>query len=386
MPASTLLRAESRNLAPLWPLLCSAVLVGIMLAGETVREYRARNSVGRRRETGAFGGTRSTHEPRLAQYERAHQPGPGRHAETPWPIPWKGWEDIFRRTYEQIGEDRLLAVAAGVVFYGLLAVFPGVTAFVSLYGLFASASAVSEHLSMAAGILPEGAVDILREQIDRLAAKSDAKLSFAFIFGLAVALWSANAGMKAIMDALNVVCEEKEKRGFIKLNLVSLAFTLGAIGSLILAVGAVVILPIVLAHLGLQNVTDGLFRVARWPILLVVVIVGLAVLYRFGPSRRKPRWQWLSFGSIFAAAAWLISSALFSWYLTKFANYNATYGSLGAGIGMMMWMWVSSIVILFGAELNSEIEHQTMRDSTIHGDKPLGTRGAVMADTVGKAP
>ena len=385
MPASTLLRAESGNLAPLWPLLRSAVLVGIMLASDTVREYRARNSVGRRRETGAFGGTRSTHEPPLAQYERAHQPGRGRHAETPWQIPWKGWKDIFWRTYEQVGEDRLLAVAAGVVFYGLLAVFPAVTAFVSLYGLFASASAVSDHLSMAAGILPEGVVDILREQIGRLAAKGDAKLSFAFIFGLAVALWSANAGMKAIMDALNVVYEEKEKCGFIKLNLVSLAFTLGAIGSLILAVGAVVILPIALAHLGFQNVTDGLFRIARWPILLVVVIIDLAVLYCFGPSRREPRWQWLSFGSIFAAAAWLIGSALFSWYLTKFANYNATYGSLGAGIGMMMWMWVSSIVILFGAELNSEIEHQTMRDLTIHGDKPLGTRGAVMADTVGKA-
>ena len=385
MPASTPLRAESRNFAPFWPLLCSAVLVGIMLASETVREYRARGSVARRRETGAFGGTRSTDQPRLAQYDRAHQPGRGRHAETPWQIPWKGWKDIFWRTYEQIGEDRLLAVAAGVVFYGLLAVFPAVTAFVSLYGLFASASAVSDHLSMAAGILPEGAVDILREQIDRLAAKGDAKLSFAFIFGLAVALWSANAGMKAIMDALNVVYEEKEKRGFIKLNLVSLAFTLGAIGSLILALGTVVILPIVLAHLGLQNVPDAPLRIARWPILLVVVIVGLAVLYRFGPSRRKPRWQWLSFGSIFAAAAWLISSALLSWYLTKFANYNATYGSLGAGIGMMMWMWVSSIVILFGAELNSEIEHQTTRDSTVDGNKPLGTRGAAMADTVGKA-
>ena len=381
MPASTPLRAKSRNSAPLWPLLCSAVLVGIMLASETVGEYRARGSVARRRETGAFGGT---HEPKL--YDRAHQPGRGRHAETPWQIPWKGWKDIFWRTYEKIGEDRLLAVAAGVVFYGLLAVFPAVTAFVSLYGLFASASAVSDHLAMAAGILPEGAVDILREQIDRLAAKGDAKLSFAFIFGLAVALWSANAGVKAIMDALNVVYEEKEKRGFIKLNLVSLAFTLGAIGSLILAIGAVVILPIALAHLGLQNVTDALFRTARWPILLVVVIVGLAVLYRFGPSRREPRWQWLSVGSIFAATAWLISSALLSWYLTNFANYNATYGSLGAEIGMMIWMWVSSIVILFGAELNSEIEHQTTRDSTVDGNKPLGKRGAVMADTVGKAP
>src|ERR1700680_2314055 len=296
-----------------------------------------------------------------------------------------GWTDILWRTYQRINDNRLLAVAAGVVFYGLLALFPGITALVSLYGLFASPSTINDHLSSIGGMLPGDAFQILQDQVNRLVAKGGTKLSFGFILGLGLALWSANAGMKAIMDALNVVYEEKEKRGFIKLNLVSLAFTLGAIGSLLLAVGALVILPIVLAHLGLQNVTDGLFRIARWPILLVVVIVGLAVLYRFGPSRRKPRWQWLSFGSIFAAAAWLISSALLSWYLTKFANYNATYGSLGAGIGMMMWMWVSSIVILFGAELNSEIEHQTTRDSTVDGNKPLGTRGAVMADTVGKA-
>ena len=191
--------------------------------------------------------------------------------------------------------------------------------------------------------------------------------------------------MKAIIDAINVVNEEKEKRGFIKLNLVSLAFTLAAIGLLLLAVGAVVVLPVALAHFGLQNVTNTIFRVARWPILLVLVIVGLAVLYRFGPSRREPRWQWLSVGSVLAAVAWLISSALLSWYLASFANYDATYGSLGAGIGMMMWMWLSAIVILFGAELNSEIEHQTARNSTVGGNKPLGARGAVMANTVGKA-
>jgi membrane protein len=381
-------RAEAHNSVPpsaLWSLLCSAVLVGIVLASEMAPASRGRRSIARRPATGAFGTTRSSDEPRFVQHERAHEPGRGRHAGSPWQIPWQGWKDIFWRTYEQISEDRLLAVAAGVVFYGLLAVFPAVTAFVSLYGLFASASAIGDHLSIAAGILPDGAVDILREQIGRLAAKSDAKLSFGFIFGLAVALWSANAGMKAIIDALNIVYEEKEKRGFVKLNLVSLAFTLAAIGSLLLAVGAVVVLPIVLAHLGLQNVTEALVRLVRWPLLLVLVIVGLAVLYRFGPSRREPRWQWLSVGSVFGAVAWLIGSALLSWYLGSFANYDATYGSLGAGIGMMMWMWVSSIVILVGAELNAEIEHQTARDSTVGGDKPLGARGAVMADTIGKA-
>jgi membrane protein len=189
----------------------------------------------------------------------------------------------------------------------------------------------------------------------------------------------------AILDALNVVYEEKEKRGFIKLTLVSLAFTLAAIGSMLLALGAVVVLPVALNYIGLPNVTDLLLRLARWPLLLILVIIGLAVLYRYGPSRRKPRWQWTSVGSVFAAVAWLISSALLSWYLGSFADYNATYGSLGAGIGMMTWMWISSIVILFGAELNSEIEHQTARDSTVDSPRPLGARGAVMADTVGKA-
>jgi membrane protein len=279
----------------------------------------------------------------------------------------------------------LLAVAAGVVFYGLLALFPAITAAVSLYGLFANASTINDQLSGLGGILPGSAVDIVHEQIEHLTAKSDAKLSFGFLVGLGVALWSANAGMKAIIDALNVVYEEKEKRGFIKLNLLSLAFTLAAIVSLVLALGAVVAAPLFLHQLGLSSITDALFRFARWPVLLALVIVGLALIYRFGPSRREPRWQWLSVGSVFAAVAWLVSSALLSWYLGNYAHYDATYGSLGAGIGLMMWMWVSSIVILFGAELNSEIEHQTAKDSTVEHDKPLGARGAVMADTVGKA-
>jgi membrane protein len=218
-----------------------------------------------------------------------------------------------------------------------------------------------------------------------LTAGSGAKLSLGFIFGLAVALWSANAGMKAIMDALNVVYEEKEKLSFFKLNLVSFAFTFVGIGSLLLALGAVVVLPVALSFFGLQSVTDLLFRLARWPLLLILIISGLAVLYRYGPSRREPRWHWISVGSVFAAVAWLIASVLLSWYLGSFADYNKTYGSLGAGVGMMMWMWISSIVILTGAELNSEIEHQTARDSTVQGNKPLGARGAVMADTVGNA-
>src|SRR5215813_5766423 len=335
--------------------------------------------------SGAFGTRRSTDEPREWQHARASEPGRGREATAPWQIPWAGWKDISWRTYRQINEDRLLAVAAGVVFYGLLALFPAITAFVSFYGLFATSASVSQHLDLISGIVPDAAFGIIQEQINRIVSKGDAKLSFAFVFGLGLALWSANAGMKAIMDALNVVYDEKEKRSFLWLNMVSLGFTLGAIAALLTAVAAVVVFPLVLARFGLGTWSETLLAILRWPALLVLVLLGLSLLYRFGVSRREPKWRWVSVGSLFAAAAWLIGSVLFSWYLGRFAPYDETYGSLGAAIGLMMWMWLSVIVILFGAELNSEIEHQTARDSTVGREKPLGRRGAAMADTVGAA-
>ncbi len=341
------------------------------------------------RPRGAGGAQSDPASPRssdVKEESRAAQDGRGRHASAPWQIPWAGWKDIFWRTYARIGDDRLLAVAAGVVFYGLLAIFPAITALVSLYGLFAKASTISEHLSLASGFLPAGGMEIVQEQINRITAKDDAKLSFAFAASLGLALWSANAGMKAVIDALNVTYGEKEKRGFIKLNLVSLAFTGGAILVLLVAIGAIVVLPLVLAYIGLGGGwTETLLRLLRWPLLLCLVILGLAVLYRFGPSRESPRWEWITAGSAFAALAWLGGSALLSWYLVNFANYDATYGSLGAAIGMMMWMWMSSIVILLGAELNSEVEHQTARDSTTGHERPIGERGAAMADSVGRS-
>jgi membrane protein len=269
------------------------------------------------------------------------------------------WKGILWRTYQRTSDDRLLAVAAGVVFYGLLALFPAITALVSLYGLFATPSTISQHLSLANGLLPSGATEIVQEQVNRLVQKGNAKLGFGFIVGVAFALWSANSGMKAMFDALNVVNKEKEKRGFIKLNLVSLAFTIGAIVSILVAIAAVVVVPLLVGPLGFGSFGHSWLRWLRWPVLLGLVILGLAVLYRFGPSRTEAHWELLTVGSVFAAVAWLGSSALLSWYLSNFANYDATYGSLGAAIGLMIWMWVSAIVILLGAELNSEIEHQT---------------------------
>ena len=289
------------------------------------------------------------------------------------------------QTYERINDDRLLATAAGVVFFGLLAVFPAITALVSSYGLFADASTIGNNLRTLAMMLPEGSFQIVQDQIARVLAKGNTSLGAAFLFGLALAIWSANAGVKAIIDALNVVNEEREKRGFLKLNLLSLAFTTGGIAALLLMVGAVVAFPLALDHLGIGPDGKLIVSLARWPLLFLVLLVALGLLYRFGPSRRQARWEWLSVGTVTAALLWIAGSSALSWYLSNFGNYDATYGSLGAAIGLMMWMWMSAIIVLCGAELNSEIEHQTARDSTVGRPKPMGARGAVMADTLGRA-
>jgi membrane protein len=267
----------------------------------------------------------------------------------------------------------------------LLALFPAVTALVSLYGLFADPILISAHLSLLAGVMPGAAIEIVRDQITRIAATSTNALSFGFLFGVGLALWSANAGMKAIIDALNVVYDEREKRSFLKLTLVSFGFTFAGLAFIVLAVGTVVVAPLVLAWLGIQSRGLEALWLLRWPILFLITLFWLAALYRFAPSRTRARWAWLSVGSVVAACAWIAGSLLFSWYLSNFANYDATYGSLGAAIGLMIWLWLSVIAVLLGGELNAEIEHQTRIDTTVQPEQPLGERGAVMADTVGDA-
>jgi membrane protein len=234
-------------------------------------------------------------------------------------------------------------------------------------------------------MLPDGSYQIVQDQIARVLGNGQAKLGATFLFGLALALWSANAGVKAVIDALNVVYGEREKRSFIKLNLLSLTFTTCAIAGLMLMVGAVVALPLVLDRIGLEYDSKVIISLVRWPLLLVMLVLSLGILYRFGPSRPGARWQWLGVGTIVAALLWIAGSSLLSWYLSNFGNYSATYGSLGAAIGLMTWMWMSSIIVLVGAELNSEIEHQTAVDTTVGPGLPMGSRGAAMADTLGKA-
>lgn len=270
------------------------------------------------------------------------------------------WKRVLYRTWQEINDDRLLALAAGVVFYGLLAIFPAVTALVSSYALFADASTIGKHLSQLSSLMPASAYTIVDEQVIRIVTRTTGNLSFTFFAGLALAIWSANAGVKAIIDALNIVYGVRERRSFVRLNLVSLAFTLAALTTMLLAFAGIVVVPVLLSYLPLYGYDATLLPLLRWPALVVVLMLALAMLYRFGPNRDDARWHFLSPGGVFATMAWLAGSALLSWYLASFAHYDATYGSLGAGIGLMMWLWMTAIVVLVGAELNSEIDNAMM--------------------------
>ncbi|HEX4893239.1 MAG TPA: YihY/virulence factor BrkB family protein [Hyphomicrobiaceae bacterium] len=309
----------------------------------------------------------------------------GRQADRPSEIPARGWLDILKRTFERFGKDRLLLISAGVTFYLLLALIPALAAFLSLYGLFFAPEDVTRHINRLAAIMPQGTLELVGREATRIVSQGGGTLSAALITGFLISLWSANAGMKAIIEGLNVAYGETEKRSFLWLNLRSLAMTVGAMVALLVTIAGLAIVPLVLAALAPAPAVSALISIGRWPLLLGLVVLAIAALYRFGPSRDKPRWRWLTWGSGAAAIAWLAASLLFSWYVSNFGQYNATYGSLGAVIALMTWMWLSTTVILLGAELNAEIEHQTARDTTTGPNAPMGSRGATMADTVGEA-
>jgi membrane protein len=316
---------------------------------------------------------------------RAREPGRGRDAETPEQIPPRGWKDIFWRVFWSIPKDRILSTSGGVAFFALLGVFPGIAAIVSLYGLFADASTIGKHLFLLSGFLPAGALQIIGEQITLISRQGNETLGTAFTVGLAIALVSANSGMAALFDALNVVYDEREKRSLLQFYATTFLFTMAAIVFVILAISGVVLLPLMLKFVGLAATTELLVSVLRWPALFVTIVVSLACIYRYGPSRRGARWRWVIWGSVFGAVLWIAASMLFSWYVANFDSYNHRYGSLGAGVGFMVWLWISAVIVLLGGELNAEMEHQTASDTTEGRPKPLGSRGAMMADHVGEA-
>jgi membrane protein len=294
----------------------------------------------------------------------------------------RDWWAVIKRVVRNVSDDNVSIVAAGVAFYALLALFPGLAALVSLFGLVADPQQVQEQLQAVSGLFPEAAWQIVNGQLTAVAGASPDSLSLAAGVGLALALFGATRGTRAAMIAMNVAYKEREERGFIGFNLAALGLTVLFVLMAIVALLAVIVVPAVLGFLGLGAILEDLISLVRWIVLAAAVLGSLAVLYRLGPSRRGARWAWLSWGAILAGASWLVASIAFSVYVANFGNYNATYGSFGALVILLFWFYISAYVIILGAELNAELEHQTAADTTVGEERPMGERGAHFADRV----
>ena len=307
----------------------------------------------------------------------------GRQASHPLEIPRLGWLDILIRVKNELGEDRVGFSAAAVAFYFLMGSIPLLAACVGIYGMVADVSDVEEQVVALGEVLPSSAMELVERELKRLT--EDQLAGSAGLIALLVALWGGSRAMNAIVISLNVAYDEKEKRGFLRTKLVSLGLTLGAALFLVAVVALMVAIPIALKYVGVGEGVESAVSLLRWPILFVLATVALAVLYRFGPSRTQARWQWISVGSVVATILWLLASLAFSLYAENFASYGATYGSLGGIVILLFWFFLTGFCVMLGAEINAEIEHQTKRDSTVGESKPLGDRGAYVADHVGKA-
>jgi membrane protein len=275
---------------------------------------------------------------------------------------------VAYRAWVRFNQDSISMISAGVAFFMLLSIFPGLAAFVALYGLVADVGDAATQLRVLAHILPPDVVSFIRDEITRLAQAQTGGLSVTFVGGLLLAIWSANGAVKALFQGMNMAYDAPEKRGFIRLTLITLAFTVGMIAVLSLMITALVAGPAAAAIFGSHAAM--IVQVAGWPLILVVVAVGLALLYRFGPSGAAPRWRWVSWGGAVAAALWMAVSIGFSAYVQTFGHYGRTYGSLGAIIGLMIWLWLSMLIVLAGAELNAEIERTDERERPASAGRP----------------
>lgn len=290
---------------------------------------------------------------------------------------------MLARTRAEAKADRITLLSAGVAFYALLALVPALVAAVSIYGLVADPTDVDRQVGSWLGSAPQEVRQLLVQQLQSITERAGTAAGIGVVVGIVVALWSASSGMGHLIEAVNIAYDEEETRGFVARKALALGFTLGAVVFVLAAVGLIAVLPAALAHTGLGAAGRIAAGVARWLLLLVGMLVALAVLYRYAPDRDEPRWRWTSPGAAVATALWLVGSALFAVYTANFARYNETYGSLGAVVVLMLWLFLTSACVILGAELNAETERQTRRDTTEGPERPLGERGAQAADTVG---
>ena len=318
--------------------------------------------------------------------ERNNGQAAGRDAERPGEIPPRGWLAILKRVKAEVKEDNVTLLAAGVAFYAMLAIFPAIIAVVTVYGMVADPAQVESQVSEFAKGLPAGADELITEQLSNVVNAGQQALSIGLAISLLAVLWSASGGVQGLVKSLNLVYDERETRGFVKLRGLSLLLTLGAIVVVVVALALIAVFPGVIDDLGLGQAGELAASISRWVVLALVVLTALAVLYRYAPDRANPRWRWVSWGAVVALVVWLLGSVGFSWYVDNFGKYNQTYGALASVIVLLLWLFLSSFAVLLGAEFDAEIERQTARDTTTGPDRPLGERDAEVADTVGESP
>ena len=307
----------------------------------------------------------------------------GRHAESPTEIPSTGWKDTLLRVKKEMVHDRLTMVSAAMAYYALFAFVPAVTSIVLLYAWVSDPSDIVKHINAAARFIPAEAQDFLKSTLGTLTQKANSTLGLSAISGLLIALWSASKGSASLIDALNIIYEEEDNRSFIKRSLMAIGFTLVAAVMGVLAIGVIVVVPAITNLIKLPESMAMMGTIGSWIILLGLFSTYLSFVYRYAPARRNAKWKWVTSGAVIAVVLWAIVSAGFSFYAKEFGNFNKTYGSLGAVIVLMTWFYLSSFVVLLGAEINAELEHQTKKDTTTEPEKPMGLRGAKMADTIG---
>ncbi|MGE3293778.1 MAG: YihY/virulence factor BrkB family protein [Geminicoccaceae bacterium] len=306
----------------------------------------------------------------------------GHDARTPGEIPPGGWWQVLKRVWGEATSDQILMVAASCAFYATLALFPAMSVLISLYGLLFDPTAIERQLAAIEDVLPAAVFQLVAQRLHDLVAQPAAALSWRLVISVLIALWTAAAGTKALIYALNVAYEEEEKRGLLRFNLTALFFTLCGVMGVAVSLALIVALPPVLQLEALGPLGAIAARLASYAVLLICVVIGLALLYRFAPSRREAHWHWITPGSALAACLWLAASLLFSLYVSHFASYDVTYGSLGAVAVLMLWFYISALVVILGAELNAELELQTRHDTTRGPARPMGQRGAFVADHV----
>jgi membrane protein len=311
---------------------------------------------------------------------------PGIHAEKPTDIPFQGWKQIVKRAWAENSADNMPIIAGGVAFFGFLSIFPALIAMISIYGLVASPETVTRQVEDLSAQLPQEASKLIEDQLTAITTNSGSALTWGLVVAILAALWSASGGVGNIVTAINLAYDEVETRKFVRLKATSLALTLGAIVFVLITFGLVAITPIVLDALPLGVVGTILAQVLRWGLLLAVFAGALAVLYRVAPDRDAPQLRWVSLGSIVVTVVWALVSLGFSFYVDNFGSYDKTYGAIAGVIVLMLWLYLTCYLILLGAEINSEAEHQTAQDTTTGDPQPMGKRGAEMADSLPDPP